>query len=656
MLGIPAMRRATAIAACGALVCLSGWGQAPTPLGGEFQVNSYTTGGQYFPKVATGADGDFAVVWLSTSSQDGNLRGVFGQRYDSAGSRRGAEFQVNSYTTGDQWFPALAMDSDGDFVVVWVSDSQDGDETGVFGQRFDSAGSRRGAEFQVNSYTTRWQNAASVAMDADGDFVVVWYSHLQDGSQSGIFGQQFESGGARLGGEFRVNTYTTDTQSEPTVAANASGSFVVVWRSRHDAPGSEYGIFGQRFDSAGSKRGEEFSVNSYTTGSQVGAAAALESDGDFLVVWYSWLQDGDGNGIFGQRFDSGGARLGAELQINSYTTGGQSGPAVAASSAGGFVVIWKSDAQDGDSSGGFGRRYELSGTRVGGEFQINAYTTWSQLPRSVALDSDGDFVVTWRSFTQDGSADGVFGRRFSVFERGTAIASKRACPAESGEIFAFTGDLFGSLEAGEALEAQLPPGEYSTAELASAGWELATIECDDPESSADVGTGTATYRLQAGERVECVFTNLAQPLLPAAGVWTSFEWTDGPGVFDDEGAFCFIAEAPGSLDVTDVDARGDRFEAYDAGSPVGQTSVPLPSPDPWTTADPDVAFSDARYSSGSFPLWLGCHCIEIKTIAVSSTSPSGRGYLRWVADDSFIFADGFESGDTAAWSHSAGEP
>ncbi|HEX9952835.1 MAG TPA: hypothetical protein VGB53_13765 [Rubricoccaceae bacterium] len=33
-----------------------------------------------------------------------------------------------------------------------------------------------GTEFRVNTYTTDYQDASSVAMDADGDFVVAWAS------------------------------------------------------------------------------------------------------------------------------------------------------------------------------------------------------------------------------------------------------------------------------------------------------------------------------------------------------------------------------------------------------------------------------------------------------------------------------------------------
>ncbi len=88
-----------------------------------------------------------------------------------------------------------------------------------------------GVEFQVNTYTTNGQYSPAVAADAEGDFVVVWRSYVQDGSSFGVFGQRYTSAGVALGGEFQVNTYTTNFQSSPAVAADAEGDFVVVWQS-----------------------------------------------------------------------------------------------------------------------------------------------------------------------------------------------------------------------------------------------------------------------------------------------------------------------------------------------------------------------------------------------------------------------------------------
>ena len=76
-------------------------------------------------------------------------------------------------------------------MVVWLSDAEDGSTEGIFGQRYASTGVPLGTEFQVNTYTTGGQTAPSVAADALGNFVVVWDSELQDGSDYGIFGQRY---------------------------------------------------------------------------------------------------------------------------------------------------------------------------------------------------------------------------------------------------------------------------------------------------------------------------------------------------------------------------------------------------------------------------------------------------------------------------------
>ncbi len=388
------------------------WAQG-LPLGGEFQVNTYTTQSQEYPAVATDPLGNFVVVWMS-NGQDGSSWGVFGQRFASSGTPLGTEFQVNTYTTGYQGtYPSsnIATDGAGNFVVVWISNGQDGNFDGVFGQRFSSSGARVGTEFQVNTYTSGDQNYPTVASTAAGNFVVVWMSNGQDGSSWGVFGQRFDNTGAPLGTEFQVNTYTTGNQKAPAVALDAAGDFVVVWHSRQD--GSYYGVFGQRFDSSGTPVGTEFQVNTYTTGAQYTAAVGSDATGNFVVVWTSTNQDRSGDGIFGQRFSNTGARLGSEFQVNTYTFQGQNGSAIAMDAVGNFVVVWRSQGQDGSGNGVFGQRFDSSGARAGTEFQINTYTISDQgsYPESVAV-SPNNFVVVWHSLGEDGSLRGVFGQRF----------------------------------------------------------------------------------------------------------------------------------------------------------------------------------------------------------------------------------------------------
>src|SRR5688572_27205866 len=61
-----------------------------------------------------------------------------------------------------------------------------------------------GSEFRVNTFTPKRQSDVAIAMDVDGNFVVVWQSFGQDGSNSGIFAQRYNFAGLPQGAEFRV--------------------------------------------------------------------------------------------------------------------------------------------------------------------------------------------------------------------------------------------------------------------------------------------------------------------------------------------------------------------------------------------------------------------------------------------------------------------
>jgi hypothetical protein len=156
-------------------------------------VNSTTSSEQYQPVVAMDSDGDFVVTWTS-SSQDGGYDGVYAQRYNASGAAQGSEFLVNTTTTDNQSAPSIAMAENGDFVVTWESYTQDGSLHGIYVQRYNASGVAQGAEFKVNTETSNSQSTPALAMDKNGNFVVVWQSNLQDGENNGIYAQRYTGG------------------------------------------------------------------------------------------------------------------------------------------------------------------------------------------------------------------------------------------------------------------------------------------------------------------------------------------------------------------------------------------------------------------------------------------------------------------------------
>ncbi|HEV8268898.1 MAG TPA: hypothetical protein VGR00_11705, partial [Thermoanaerobaculia bacterium] len=386
---------------------LAGHASAQIPLGGEFRVNETTTFGQYGPAVAWGSSG-FIVTWTS-AFQDASGSGIYAHRYQGSGDPFGGEFRVNTFTPNKQDRSQVVSDAAGAFVVVWGSRNEDGSYYGVFGQRLSSSGGGAGAEFRVNSYTTSSQDRATIA-SSGGGFVVAWTSSSQDAG-TGVFAQRFDSGGAPLGPEFRVNTYTTSYQFQPSVAASPTQAFVVVWSSKGQ-DGSGYGVFAQRYASSGDPDGGEFRVSTFTTNDQAFPRAAVSPSGDFVVVWKSTFQDGPRDAIFGQRFASSGGPLGGEFTVSTAPSS-QQYPAVAFDSSGRFVIAWQGSVYL-QAENIFGKVYSSAGAPLSGDFLVSSFTPDFQSKPALAFAPGGDFVVTWASTNQDGSAEGVFAQRFCL--------------------------------------------------------------------------------------------------------------------------------------------------------------------------------------------------------------------------------------------------
>ncbi len=376
--------------------------------GDEFQVSEDTTSFHGTPAISSAADGTFVVVWIA---EDGSLSGIRARRFDAAAEPIDSEFPVNTHTTAYQQNPDVASAPDGSFVVVWHRATFSQSDRSVHGQRFDAAGVAAGTEFLANTYTTSRQFDPTVSIAADGSFVVVWTSEGQDGSGTGVHGQRFDASGAPAGSEFQVNTHTTAYQQNPDVASAPDGRFIVTWSSR-GADGSGDGVRGQRFDTAGNPDGGEFQVNAYTTGYQSGPAIAALADASFVVAWNSYAQDDIPLSVRGQRFDAMGAPVGSEFLVNANTSSWQFAPAVALSADGSFEVAWTSRDQDGGEDAIVGRRFDASGLPVATEFQVNTDTASAKSSAAIAAVGAAGFMVVWES------ADGQFGNRPSVHGQG----------------------------------------------------------------------------------------------------------------------------------------------------------------------------------------------------------------------------------------------
>jgi hypothetical protein len=103
------------------------------PQGAEFVVNAQTTGEQTQPQVVGDSGGGFVVLWSSSPTGAGGDSEIMGRRLSAQGVPLGGDFQVNTFTPGPQALPRVAALPNHGFAAIWLSDGQDGDLTGVYG-------------------------------------------------------------------------------------------------------------------------------------------------------------------------------------------------------------------------------------------------------------------------------------------------------------------------------------------------------------------------------------------------------------------------------------------------------------------------------------------------------------------------------------------
>ena len=397
--------------------------------GNDFQVNTFTPGNQYRPRITGDSNGRFVVVWAHGPELAGDPGSIFARRFSTTASPIGTEFQINTVTALPYGGLDVASQQDGDFVVAWTTIPG----VDVVARRFASDGNPLGVEFLVNTSTVLNDASPSTATDANGNFVIAWRRVATGGDPAEVFGRRFTSGGGAVGDEFQVNSHTLGEQRVPDVARDAEGDSVVVWESVGQ-DGDLSGVFGRRFASDGSALGTEFQVNGFTIGTQRDPQVASGPAGDFMVVWAG---SGDsGTGFFGRVYSTSGAAIGDDFLIGAATPS-FGGPSVARGENGEFVVVWNDYYtvtilnMQFPASNVFGRRFSSTGVAASDEFRVNNHTPNIQGTPGVASGTAAAFAVVWISEVQDGDDFGVFGRRLSFLCPAAPVPSGCRAPGKS---------------------------------------------------------------------------------------------------------------------------------------------------------------------------------------------------------------------------------
>ncbi|XGA69590.1 hypothetical protein M5524_11035 [Duganella sp. BuS-21] len=303
-------------------------------------------------------------------------------------------------------------------VAVWRSTDTAGD--GIYLRRFNVNGQPAGDDLLVNTTTAGDQRAPSVAALSDGGFVVIWDSNPDNGfiSDAGAWEvklQRFDADGNKIGLELDVNTTTAGAQRFAQAVSLGDGGFLVVWQSP-EGGGNATGIYGQRFDASGAKVGTEGHYNTTVSGEQLIPTLRAISNDKQVLTWVGATVDG-GFGVALQLLDGLGAKLGAEQIIYTRPAGSStasfSHAQPAGNGAGQFALAWTVTSTDGNNSV-MARFYNADGTPMGPAFVAASGASYVSVDViNVSVDGSNGFMLVWDTTDAYGNS-AIVGRNFKL--------------------------------------------------------------------------------------------------------------------------------------------------------------------------------------------------------------------------------------------------
>ncbi len=377
-------------------------------------INSTGSGQQYNPAVAVALDGHFIAVWEDDSSpEDGTgNHDIFAKGFLAGGCAGDLkEFTVHDETSGDQRHPDVAMDAAGDFVVVWEDDKDGNGYYEIFMRGFYSDGTEKFARRKVNSVSSNQQFDPRVAMAPDGRFVVVWEDYSNGAATPQVFMRGFHADGTQRFADRNVMDAVEGLRRKPDVFLDSSANIVVAWEDDTGADGY-YQIFAKGFHADGSDRFARKVVNSKSAGQQRKPAIHGMSSGAFVVAWED-DQDKDGQySIMARAFHANGTQRVADVLV-SEGTGSHSDPALCMLEDGSFTVIWTANGDSTGMSDIYWRHYSPAGAPDDVK-RVNFIQDGSQYRGAIGCTSHGEGVVLWED---DNDANGyyeIYGRGMSL--------------------------------------------------------------------------------------------------------------------------------------------------------------------------------------------------------------------------------------------------
>jgi hypothetical protein len=329
-------------AALAALPAASAWAATglaatSTPIIVAESQEAGTTGTQLSsPKVAHDEQGNFAVAYRAMDQL--GKHSIVAALYAADGTALGEPFTVAS---GNGLLQGLAMDADGNFVVVYEGPAGD-NPYGLFAQRYAAGGSAQGSAVELydgsinGGYGLR---GVSVSMNKSGAFALSWCGDDANNGNTAYrhsycWAQAFSSSGDATSPRIQLGKATTLFSTLPpieigtemqasSITLSDRGTMIATWKQAFSFHSLiTYSVFAHRYSSTGTSLGFRMTVAKSSDICSFPSATS-DSTGNFAISYC------DAGSFRAQRYTAAGRPISTPVTILGPLAMGPSGDAVA---------------------------------------------------------------------------------------------------------------------------------------------------------------------------------------------------------------------------------------------------------------------------------------------------------------------------------------
>ncbi len=381
------------------------------------QVNQSTAGNQHVSE-ATGANQiatngqSVVVVWESDQNNQ-----VYFRLYDTNGQPTGNATEIARSGSTERSNPVVAMNASGQFIVVWEAEDQDGDNNGLYAQRFAADGTpmarpslalsagKSGAvyenpyEFRISRETKDDQRTPAVALFDNGRFIITWVQEEGGDDDQILYATFDDQGNQELNSDQLASTNDNRQYETPVVAINNTTQTAVIAFVKDPGTGTP-DLELAKIGSNGLVDTVKLNVHSH--GFLARPAIAMNDNGAIVVAWQEGFLD---NAMYFKRLDANLDQIGSDTEYFQSFDKYQSSPSIALDASGNIVVAWDSIPAFTSDSDVYVRHFNAAGVAISDPQRINVSSHRLQSNPQIVLH--GTTSTVFYSGKSDADTQGV---------------------------------------------------------------------------------------------------------------------------------------------------------------------------------------------------------------------------------------------------------